>query len=98
MDLGSLIPVVVIALGIPGVVSFMYVILGHARKMKELQIREKQIDADAELGRVVEALSDEVHDTRTLVAELQERLDFAERVLTRGRDDVRADAPQDPGE
>ena len=98
MDLGNLIPVAAITLGVPGLVTFIYLILGHARKMKELQIREKQIDADAELGRVVEALSDEVHDTRALVAELQERLDFAERVLTRGRDRVQADTSRDEGE
>ena len=87
MDLFNLIPIVAIVIGVPGGIAFTALAMGHARKMKELKIREKQLEmggADAELGRVVEALSDDLNDTRASVAELQERLDFAERLLTAG--------------
>jgi len=39
---------------------------------------------DAELGPVVDALCDDLNDTRAQVAEIQERLDFAERLLAAG--------------
>ena len=87
MDLFNLIPIVAIVFGVPGGFAFMALAMGHARKMKELKIREKELEmgrSDAELGRVVEALSDDLNDTRASVAELQERLDFAERLLTAG--------------
>jgi len=61
--------------------------MGHARKMKELKIREKELEMggdDAELGLVVQALSDDLNDTRAHLAEIQERLDFAERLLAGG--------------
>ncbi len=48
---------------------------------KELEAR----GSDAELGPVVDALRDDVDDTRAQLAEMQERLDFAERVLAAGR-------------
>ncbi len=44
---------------------------------------------DPELGPVVDALRDDLADmqehTRAQLAEMQERLDFAERLLTAGR-------------
>lgn len=40
---------------------------------------------DPELGPEVDALRDDLNDTRAQVAEMQERLDFAERLLTAGR-------------
>ncbi len=55
--------------------------------MKELKIREKELEmggSDAELRPVVDALCDDLNDTRAQVAELQERLDFAERLLASG--------------
>jgi len=61
--------------------------MGHTRKMKELKIREQELEmggSDAELGPVVEALSDDLNDMRTQVAEIQVRLDFAERLLAAG--------------
>jgi hypothetical protein len=83
-----MIPIVAIIIGVPGGVAFTALAMTHARKMKELKLREKELEvggADAELGRVVEALSDDLNETRASVAELQERLDFAERLLTSGR-------------
>ena len=38
------------------------------------------------MGPVVDALRDDLDDTRGQLAEVQERLDFAERVLTAGRE------------
>ncbi len=87
MDLTMLVPIIAIAFGIPGGVAFMALAMGHARKMKELKIREKELEMggdDAELGLVVQALSDDLNDTRAHLAEIQERLDFAERLLAGG--------------
>ena len=50
-------------------------------KKKELEMR----GGDPELGPVVDALRDDVDDTREQLAEMQERLDVAERLLTAGR-------------
>jgi hypothetical protein len=40
--------------------------------------------SDPELGPVVDALRDDLDDTRAQLAEMQERLDFTERVLAAG--------------
>ena len=50
-------------------------------KKKELEMR----GGDPTLGAEVDALRDDLNDTRAQLAEVQERLDFAERVLTAGR-------------
>jgi len=74
------------------VASSVWALVHFKLKKKEL---EKQ-GSDTELGPVVDALRDdieqlaEMHEhTRAQLAETQERLDFAERLLTAGR------APQD---
>ena len=88
MDLAILIPIVAVVVGVPGFVAFVALIAGHTRKMKELKIRDKELEvrgSDAELGPAVDALCDDLNDTRAQVAEIQERLDFAERLLTSGR-------------
>ena len=88
MDLFNLVPVVAIVIGVPGVAAFMALAMGHTRKMKELKIREKELEmggSDAALGPVVDALCDDLNDTRAQVAEIQERLDFAERLLAAGK-------------
>ncbi len=54
-------------------------------KKKELETR----GSDPELGRAFDALRDDVNDTRAQLAEVQERLDFAERLLTAGRQEDR---------
>ena len=41
--------------------------------------------SNAESGPVVDALRDDIDDTRAQLADMQERLDFAERLLTAGR-------------
>ncbi len=56
-------------------------ILRFKLKKKELEVR----GSDPELGPVVDALRDDLDDTRAQLAEVQERLDFTERVLTAGR-------------
>jgi len=52
-------------------------ILRYKLKRKELEMR----GGDPE----VDALRDDLNDTRAQLAEVQERLDFAERVLAAGR-------------
>ena len=87
MDLFNLVPIVAIVVGVPGAAAITALAMSHARKMKELKIREKELEmggSDVELGPVVEALSADLDDTRALVAEVLERLDFAERLLASG--------------
>ncbi len=61
--------------------STVWALVHFKLKKKELEMR----GSDAELGPVVDALRDDVDDTRAQLADVQERLDFAERVLTAGR-------------
>jgi hypothetical protein len=87
MDPSSLIPIAAIVLGVPGFIAFVAVVAGHARKMKELAIRDKELElggSDAALGPAVDALSDDLNQMRAQVAQLQERVEFAERLLTAG--------------
>jgi hypothetical protein len=56
-------------------------IIRYKLKKKELEMRS----GDPESGPEVEALRDDLNDTRAQLAEIQERLDFAERLLTAGR-------------
>ena len=72
----------------PGVIVFTALILRFRLKKKELEMR----GSDAELGPVVDTLRDDVEQladmqeqTRAQLADMQERLDFAERLLTAGR-------------
>ncbi len=65
-------------------------IIRYKLKKTELEVR----GSDAELGPVVDALRDDVEQladmqehTRGQLAQMQERLDFAERLLTAGRED-----------
>ena len=69
-----------ITIGIPGVLVFTALIIRFKLKKKELEMR----GSDPELGRVVEALSDDLDDTRAQLADMQERLDLAERRLSAG--------------
>lgn len=87
MEPSTLIPIVAVVVGVPGFVGFVALIASHQRKMKTLAIREQELavggDA-ATLGPAVDALYTEFNDMRSRVAELQERLDFAERLLVAG--------------
>jgi hypothetical protein len=82
-----LVPIAGIVIGVPGTAAFLALAMGHARKMKELKIRERELElrgGDAELVPVVDGLCDDLNEMRAQVAEIQERLDFAERLLTSG--------------
>ena len=64
------------------VVAFIWgLVLQHKRKMKELDMR----GADQEWGPEVDALRDDLDDTRAQLAHLQERIELSERVLAAGR-------------
>ncbi len=67
--------------GVPGIIVFTALVMRFKLKKKELEMR----GSDPELGPVVDALRDDLNDTRAQLAEVQERLDFAERVLAAGR-------------
>ncbi len=74
--------------GVPGVIVFTTLIIRFKLKKKELEVREKELEmggSDAELGPVVDELRDDLNDTRARLAEMEERLDFAERLITAGR-------------
>ncbi len=69
---------------IMGAVAFsstVWALVHFKLKKNELEMR----GSDAELGPVVDALRDDADDTRAQLADMQERLDFAERLLTAGR-------------
>ncbi len=73
-----------------GMIVVTVLILRYKLKRKELEMR----GSDAELGPEVDALRDDLADlqehTRAQLAEMQERLDFAERMLTAGRQEDRS--------
>ncbi len=72
----------------PSIIVFTVLCLRYNLKKRELAVREKELEmrgSDAELGPVVDALRDDADDTRAQLADIQERLDFAERLLTAGR-------------
>jgi predicted nuclease with TOPRIM domain len=78
----QIVSIVMGALAFTGTVaSLTWAWVHFSVKKKELEMR----DSDAELGREVEALRDDLNDTRAQLADMQERLDFTERVLTAGR-------------
>ncbi len=83
----DLVPIFAMITGIGGTLGIMALTMSHKRKMIELKMREKELDEghrDAELGPVVESLCEDLNDTRAQVAELQERLEFTERLLSSG--------------
>ncbi len=65
--------------------STVWALVHFKIKKKELEMR----GSDSELGPEVDALRDDLANmqehTRAQLAEMQERLDFAERLLTAGR-------------
>ncbi len=73
--------------GILGGVAVLSLVFWFKLKKKELEMQ----GSNAELGPVVDALRDDLADmqehTRAQLADMQERLDFAERLLTAGRED-----------
>ncbi len=80
--------IIAIIVSFSSVLVFTGLIIRFKLKKKELQLREKELEmrgSDPKLGPEVEALRDDLNDTRAQLAEMQERLDFAERLLTAGR-------------
>ena len=77
--------IISIIFGTVGSVGVFSLVLWFKLKKKELELR----GGDPELGPVVDALRDELADmqehTQAQLTEMQERLDFAERLLTAGR-------------
>ena len=70
---------------IMGAVAFsstVWALVHFKLKKKELETQ----GSDPELGPEVDALRDDLNDTRAQLADMQERLDFAERLLTAGRE------------
>ncbi len=61
--------------------SAVWALVYFKLKKAELEMR----GSNAEPGPVIDVLRDDVDDTRAQLAEMQERLDFAERLLTAGR-------------
>ncbi len=66
------------ALIMPIVVTAL--IIRYKLKKKELEMR----GSDPQLGPEVDALRDDLNDTQAQLAEMQERLDFTERLLAGG--------------
>jgi hypothetical protein len=57
--------------------------------MVHFRLKKKELDtrgSSAELGAEVDALRNDVDDTRAQLAEMQERLEFTERLLAAGRE------------
>ncbi len=75
------IQIMIIIMGALAFSSTVWALVHFKLKKKELEMR----GGDAELGPVVGALRDDADDTRARLAEMEERLDFAERLLTAGR-------------
>ncbi len=73
--------IVSVIFGVSGSVLALALILRFRLKKKELEVR----GSDPELGPAVDELRHDLNDTRAQLADMQERLDFAERLLTAGR-------------
>jgi hypothetical protein len=73
--------VISVIMGAVAFSSTVWALVHFKLKKTELEMR----GSDAESGPVVDALRADVDDTRAQLAEMQERLDFAERLLTAGR-------------
>ena len=84
----DLVPIIIVPVMFASIVAITVSTLRFKLKKKELEMR----GSDAELGPVVDALRDDFEQlaevqehTQAQLAEVQERLDFAERLLTAGR-------------
>ncbi len=76
----AMVGIVAILGGLGTVITFTTLIIRFKLRKAELEIRD-----NAESGPVIEALRDDIDETRAQLAEVQERLDFAERLLAAGR-------------
>ncbi|HWB42264.1 MAG TPA: hypothetical protein VG500_13435 [Gemmatimonadales bacterium] len=80
--LALLIPIVAMLIPIAGIVFHGMQKVARLR-LEEARVRAGELDG-ATAGEVV-ALREEIGEVRRELAEVQERLDFAERLLTKGR-------------
>ncbi len=67
--------------GVVGGVTGLGLILRYMLRKKELEVGA----GNPGLGHAVDALRDDLNDTRAQLAEVQERLDFTERLLTEAK-------------
>ena len=77
------IPIVALCIPVAGI------IFHGLEKMARLRVEEAKVKAgqlDGQSASELAALRDEMGDVRRELAEVQERLDFAERLLTSGRE------------
>ena len=82
--LGPAIAGIAVISGIAGMIVITVLIIRYKLKRKELEMRgSDSVDA---LRDDVEQLADMQEHTRAQLAEMQERLDFTERMLAAGRD------------
>jgi hypothetical protein len=72
-----------------GALAFTGTVASTVWATVHFKLKKRELEThggDAELGQAVDALRDDLEDTRAQLAEVQERLDFAERLLTAGRE------------
>ena len=72
--------------------SAVWALVHFKLKSKELETQGRS----TELGLIVDALRDDLDDTRAQLAEMQERLDFTERLLAGGRTSGPETPPNSP--
>ncbi len=70
-----------VAFGVGGAVVALGMILRFSLRKRELEAR----GGESHLEPVVDSLREDLNETRAQLTEVQERLDFAERLLTEGR-------------
>ena len=85
--MGPLGPDAMVMLSIMAPLAFGSIIVTALIVFFKLKKKELEMRGNPELGPVVDALRDDADDTRAQLADIQERLDFAERLLTAGRED-----------
>jgi hypothetical protein len=78
-----LIPIFALAIPLAGIVFFGLLKLARTR-LEEARLRAGVLDRGAETE--IAGLRDDVGDLRRELSELQERMDFAERLLSQARD------------
>lgn len=83
MDLALLIPIFALGIPLSGVVFYGLQKLARTR-LEETRLRAGLLDKEGESE--LAALRDEVGDLRRELGEVQERMDFAERLLSRTRE------------
>ncbi len=90
MDLQPLIPIFALAIPLAGIVFVGLQKLARTR-LEEARLRAGGVEKAAEAD--IAALRDEVGELRRELSEVQERMDFAERLLSQVRDQERLPKP-----